>query len=67
MSQVKDGIYNTRDHNMSQFDEILERIICFKYFNVSFIENLIISSVATPHIKELFSKNYFPMLLATIL
>lgn len=70
MSQVKDGNYNTGDHNMNQFDEILERITCFKYVNVSFIENpqlIIISFVSTPHIKELFSKNYFQMLLGTIL
>lgn len=69
MSQVKDGNYNTGDHNMNQFDEILERIAGFKYVNVSFIENpqLIISSVSTPHKKELFSKTYFQMLLATIL
>lgn len=38
MSQVKDGNYNTRDHNMNRFDEILERMTCFKYVNVSFIE-----------------------------
>lgn len=69
MSQVMDGNYNTGDHNMNQFDEILERIACFKYVNVSFIENpqLILSSMSTSYIKELFSKNYFQILLATIL
>lgn len=59
MSEVEYGNYITVNR-MNQFENILERNICFKYISVSFTKHPeLISSVSAPHIYKLHVKYYF--------